>query len=62
LHTLNEQAAKEEIQDLKELMQYLKSHDDVIDERLEELKTICIDCKINSPFLGEQLYDPNSYD
>jgi hypothetical protein len=54
LHTLNEQAAKEEIQDLKELMQYLKSHDDVIDERLEELKTICIDCKINSPFLGEQ--------
>jgi len=28
LHTLNEQAAKEEKQDLTELMQYLKSHDD----------------------------------
>ena len=29
---------------------------------MKQLQQICIDCKINSPLLGDQLYDPNAFD
>ena len=38
------------------------AQEDVAEERAKELRDICIEFKINSPLLGEDLYNPNAPD
>lgn len=62
LHTLNQAHIRDQRRDLTELHQFLVSNDDHKGEEMKQLQQICIDCKINSPLLGDQLYDPNAFD
>ena len=62
LHSMYQKTKDDNRADLIELSNYLKSHDEVVDERREALKRICIEHNINSPLLGKELYDPNKFD
>lgn len=62
LHTLFNKATENDAQDLKLLLSYMEAQDDVVQERKDELRDICLEFGINSPLLGDDLYDPNAPD
>lgn len=55
-------ATENDAQDLKLLLSYMEAQDDVVQERKDELRDICLEFGINSPLLGDEFYDPNAPD
>lgn len=62
LHSLAEEQKKEDIKSLYFLLNLTVAKKDVVTERSELLKSICVKHGINHPLIGEKLYDPMKFD